>query len=161
MINPIYPMGVGIVFFTDEALKSLTESGWLEEHSPGSQGTNKSRQKEIPLVFRKYHNYGAMMNLGSNNTMAVTAISLLMTAGLSVIYLEELKNKKGLLLKAGLTLMLGGACSNVYDRLRRGYVIDYISFKHRNGKISNIVYNIGDFAIFAGSTLTAVSQLKR
>ncbi len=65
------------------------------------------------------------------------------------------------LFKIGIALILGGATSNIVDRFKNGYVIDYITFtKVRPKKIKNIVYNIGDFAIFLGAILTFISYLR-
>ena len=59
------------------------------------------------------------------------------------------------LLKTGLALILGGAYSNTYDRLRRKYVVDYITFP----KISTVVFNLSDFGIMIGAMLLTISEL--
>jgi signal peptidase II len=60
------------------------------------------------------------------------------------------KGKK--LLKLGAAFMLGGAASNVYDRVKRGFVVDYFSFSFFN----KVVFNISDFFIFIGSIIVAI-----
>lgn len=145
--NCIYPLTAAAIFAADTALKQLAESDRLTD-------------KQMPVVFRKSHNYGAFMNLGSDRPKTVTALSSLMTAGL-IVYAMAGSKENDALSKAGLSLMIGGSCSNVFDRLKQGYVTDYISFKKRNGKTSDIVYNIGDFAIFSGCVLTAASLLRK
>ncbi len=59
------------------------------------------------------------------------------------------------MLKTGLALILGGAYSNTCDRLRRKYVVDYVTFP----KISTIVFNLSDFGIIIGAVLLVVSEL--
>ena len=44
-----------------------------------------------------------------------------------------------------------------YDRLKRGYVVDYFSIRCKY--LEKVVFNLGDFFIFAGSALIAASDL--
>ena len=55
--------------------------------------------------------------------------------------------------KLGLALMTAGAVSNTYDRLRRGYVVDYLAIKTRHKRITDLTFNLGDISIFAGAVL--------
>ena len=60
--------------------------------------------------------------------------------------------KKGRVLeKTALTLVLAGGASNLYDRLKRGYVVDYFSIQWK--KLKKVVFNLGDIFIFAGSAV--------
>ena len=63
------------------------------------------------------------------------------------------------LAKLGTSLMLGGAVGNTYDRFKRGYVVDYLSLKTKNRKLSDITFNLSDLALFAGAVLTVWSSL--
>ena len=66
--------------------------------------------------------------------------------------------RKGRVLeKTALTLVLAGGASNLYDRLKRGYVVDYFSIQWK--KLKKVVFNLGDIFIFAGSALFAAVQL--
>ena len=64
--------------------------------------------------------------------------------------------------KTALSLMLAGGISNVVDRLKRGYVVDYLNIP--KGKMKNFFFNIGDAAIILGSGVyfiwTVVSRRK-
>ena len=53
--------------------------------------------------------------------------------------------------------VLAGGASNLYDRLKRGYVVDYFSIQWK--KLKKVVFNLGDIFIFAGSALFAAVQL--
>ena len=51
----------------------------------------------------------------------------------------------------GYTLLLGGGISNFIDRMKKGSVTDYVRFpKFPVKKISELVFNLSDFGIFAG-----------
>ena len=55
------------------------------------------------------------------------------------------------LLKAGLSLLLGGAFSNTYDRVMREYVVDYVSLKTGIAAIDRVVFNLADLCILIGT----------
>ena len=59
--------------------------------------------------------------------------------------------------KIGLSMVIGGGLSNLYDRLFRGYVVDYFSIQWK--QLKKVVFNLGDIFIFAGSALFAAVQL--
>lgn len=104
------------------------------------------------LLIRKYHNRGAFLNFGQKSRWAVALVSLLLTAVISIIFLLTLGRGGKSLLKWGLTLLLGGAYSNTYDRLSRKYVVDYVSFSVPGG-LGKVVFNVGDFCIMIGALL--------
>ena len=62
------------------------------------------------------------------------------------------------MLKFGLSLLLGGAFSNTYDRLRRGYVVDYFRLNVPAKRIWNLIFNISDFCIVIGAVLVVLGE---
>ena len=52
--------------------------------------------------------------------------------------------------------LLGGAFSNAYDRLKRGYVVDYFSLNLKWEPLRRVVFNISDFCILIGAMLVAI-----
>ena len=81
---------------------------------------NAGEEKEIckgRILLRKYHNKGACMNLGEKKSNVVAGLSLILTAALALVFLFTLTRHGNGWLKAGLSLLLGGAFSNTYDRL--------------------------------------------
>lgn len=121
------------------------------------------------IVIKKYHNKGAMLNIGNQNQHFVAILSLVFSAFVTGIFVVTFGMKGKKLLNTGLALILGGAYSNTYDRLRRKYVVDYLSFHINTDKINNklrkklaqqfnaIVYNISDFGIILGSMMLVCS----
>jgi signal peptidase II len=64
-------------------------------------------------------------------------------------------------LRWGLPLVLGGALGNLVDRIRYGYVIDFIDFQLTWGGASHHwpTFNVADIAICVGVALMAVDML--
>lgn len=110
------------------------------------------------LLIRRYHNKGAFLDVGERRRDLVAVLSVVMTLGLTVLFVLTFSCKGGKLLKTGLSFLLGGAYSNTYDRLMRKYVVDYVSFPVKNKKIRNIVFNISDFCIMIGALLMVLGS---
>ena len=128
---------------------------WVEKNIP----TRKDR--EIlggKLLLRKVHNSGMMMNFADDHKKLVRIVSVVVTMFTVIVHFSLYGETGYEEEQAGLAFILVGAISNTVDRLRRGYVVDYLAFHTKNEKHSRITYNIGDFAIFAGVFLIFVSS---
>lgn len=112
------------------------------------------------LLIGKHHNAGAALNFGQSRRLAVTVISVLMTAAVFVCLLLSFGKHGNRLLRIGLSLVLGGAFSNTYDRLHRKYVVDYVSFGVQWKRLRNIIFNISDFCIITGALLAALGAAR-
>lgn len=111
------------------------------------------------ILIRQFHNTGAMLSFLEKRQKLVELVSLLFTAGLSVFYIILLFKKGYHGLKLAFSFILGGAFSNVFDRITKKYVVDYFSFNTRVKQIRNIIFNISDIFIFVGSFLVLVFSL--
>lgn len=109
------------------------------------------------IIIRKSRNRGAFLNWGEKKPHLIAALSVGLTVLVLLIYVATLFHAGKGLLKWGLTLLLGGAFSNSYDRLYRKYVVDYISFNVPCKKVREVVFNLGDFAIMIGAMITAIA----
>ena len=69
--------------------------------------------------------------------------------------------KKRFWKKAGLSLMAAGSISNMFDRLVRGHVVDYVGFRLEDKHLEGITYNFADFFIAAGAVITVMTKLFR
>lgn len=135
------------VFAADMAIKNRVEkSGNLP------QSVWKGR-----IVLQKYHNKGAMLNLGEKKRGLVAVASVLLTLLVLAVFVLSLGQRGNNLLRTGLALLLGGAFSNTYDRLKRRYVVDYISFQVKWKRFANIVFNLSDFCILAGAMISCLA----
>ena len=81
--------------------------------------------------------------------------SLLMSI-LFIIWLYRIPSKNHLLL-AGVSLILGGAIGNLYDRALYGYVIDFVDVYFQNHHFAT--FNIADSAISVGALLFILDML--
>lgn len=108
------------------------------------------------LILKKYHNTGAMLNLGAAKSNVMTAISVALTVLVSVVFLLSLGQRGNNVLRIGLSFLLGGSFNNVYDRIKRKYVVDYLSFNVKWKWLREIVFNVSDFCIIIGSLLAAL-----
>lgn len=137
------------IFCADYAIKGHMEKTLAD-------GEVKKRMGGF-LRLRKHHNRGAFLNAGEKKRPLVAAVSVLLTLSVTVLFLLSLGTQGNVLLKTGLSMLLGGAFSNTYDRLRRKYVVDYLSFGVKWKWFGRIVFNISDFCIIIGAFLASLS----
>ena len=72
-------------------------------------------------------------------------------------WLWRARHKAPLPLAAGLSLVLGGAVGNLVDRVRHGYVTDFIQVWFGNWPFPS--FNIADAAISVGAALLIIDSL--
>lgn len=94
----------------------------------------------IPNFFKLLYveNRGAAFGIMQNQRFFFLVLTAVVVIAL-IIY--EAKNKSKLTVPARVSLMMiiGGALGNALDRVRLGYVIDFLSFK---------LFKVYDFAVF-------------
>lgn len=108
------------------------------------------------IILSKYHNEGAMLNFLEKNKSAVLALAGVVFGMVLVVFCLFLPKKGNKLFKFALALILGGAGSNLYDRIQKGYVVDYFSFSW----LKKVIFNISDICIMVGAVLAALAKRK-
>ncbi len=109
------------------------------------------------LLIRKHHNKGVMLNLFEGHQKLMAAVSAGLTVFLVLLGIDTFTDKdRNKMEKIGFSFLIGGALSNTLDRITRGYVVDYVSFRVKWKRLQNIVFNISDFFIMAGAWLTVL-----
>jgi len=139
------------IFWLDYVLKNAAEKH-LTEHVDQPAFHNM-------LLLTKYHNEGAVLNIGSRKKAIVRYLAVILTIVMTVVFLVTIGKRGNRLLKAGLAMLLGGAFSNTYDRLNRGYVVDYFRLNVPGESIKKLIFNISDFFILIGAMITAVKMI--
>lgn len=138
------------------ATVDLAGKWYVESHLEKGETIACSTDK---VEIRKVHNKGMMLNWMDKRPELVKVFSFFATIAV-LIYHMFLFRKPGLVKeKIGTALIAGGAISNTFDRIRRGYVVDYIGFNCKWKKVAKVTYNLGDFAIFAGAALVLIENL--
>ncbi len=114
-----------------------------------------------PLHVVSIHNHGAMLGMFSN-LPAFLRIVTLSTSGFFLLslysFLQYIIPQKLMMLRVGLSLLIGGILGNVIDRTLYGYVIDFISVQF--GTWHSPVWNVADMIQWVGYALVMISLIK-
>jgi len=107
------------------------------------------------LNFSWVENTGVSFGLfgGGEARWGLTLFSIIVSAGLAW---WALKADRRLLITA-IGLVMGGAMGNVIDRIRFGYVVDFIDFSGTG--VFPWVFNVADSAITVGIVLLIIDSL--
>lgn len=139
------------LFGLDIFLKGKAEAGKAEDYPRDLEGTSGK------IRLYRNHNEGFCFGLLKQNKELVKNVPLAFTSAVTGIFLWLLTRKGRFIDKLGFTFVTAGALSNLFDRMKRGYVVDYFSFQF--GWLKKVVFNIGDLCIFLGTFLLTVSEL--
>jgi signal peptidase II len=99
------------------------------------------------------HNTGVAFSLFQGHPELLTISALLIVAGAIYFYSTQLPNQRTLI-QVIMGLILGGAFGNLIDRVRLGYVVDFIQV----GWFP--IFNIADSAISVGAALLMLQFLR-
>jgi signal peptidase II len=134
-----------LVLVVDQASKAWARSGL----TPGHEIT------VIPgwLWVRLASNTGAALGLGSGNNELFAALALIIVVAIAVLAMRG--NVGGVLGIAALGAVAGGALGNLVDRVRLGYVTDFIEVHWWPTD-----FNLADAAIRLGVVLFLLALLR-
>ena len=107
------------------------------------------------LTLQRAENSGFAKNRLSGHRKTVAAVSTAVFAIFAIIYAITLSKPALHVLKAGLGLMLGGAAGNVFDRLVKGKVTDFLILK----PVDSIIFNLADVFILIGAVVTVLCDI--
>ena len=117
------------------------------------------------LDITRMHNVGAAFSFLASASgwqrWVFIGLAVVVSIGITT-WLLRLPRGVHFLLAGGLALVLGGAIGNVIDRIRLGYVIDFIHFHWDRAYFP--AFNVADSAITVGATcllLDAILEAKR
>lgn len=111
------------------------------------------------IVLRKVYNRGFLLSTLEKYPKIVQGVSAV--TGVVILFYDLLLFlKKGKWLeKTGMIFLTAGAASNIYDRLVRKKVIDYIGFQSKNKFLSSLTANLADFYIVIGAVLVGIGRI--
>lgn len=104
----------------------------------------------------KNHNPGFSFGV-LKGSRAVELVPLCLASGIAGAWTYLMGTKGRFMEKLALTLTLAGGISNIYDRMVRGYVVDYFSIRWK--ALKKVVLNLGDLFVFAGAVLVVILGL--
>lgn len=105
--------------------------------------------------IEKHHNKGIPLNKFSDRTKEITALSAAVLTGQIINSISTAAAAEDGVLDFANTLITAGALSNTYDRISRGYVVDYLKVGRKKA-----IYNLSDFMIIGGVILTVFNSFK-
>lgn len=139
------------IFFGDGAIKRYIVN---KKEVGESRDILKGR-----LTITRHHNKGVALNFMEEKPELVKGFTCGIFGAAAAGLVWALSLKKNHLLKTGMSMLIGGGMSNLYDRMKRGYVVDY--FTINAGRLKNIIFNLSDFMILFGSILALAGELLR
>ena len=137
-----------VVIALDQVAKALVLHTWPLPQS----GEVELLGQWLALTYVR--NDGIAFGLFQGIPQLFTITSLMIVAGAIYFYLRHLPEHDRWL-PVMLGLIIGGAIGNVIDRLRFGYVVDFI--KTLGGRFP--VFNVADSAVVIGICLMAIHML--
>ncbi len=106
-------------------------------------------------VLTRVSNKGTAGGFFSDRTELIRLLSTAVYGCFLIRFLILLFKKGRGMLKFSCALVAGGGLSNLYDRWVNGSVTDYFSFRpEKLKKLGNLVFNLGDMFLLAGTVLT-------
>lgn len=135
--RPVWPLFVGIAAAIVVA-DQLTKAWLVSILAPGE------RLSVVGDLLRLVHgqNSGALFGMFRDNA-ALFGIVSFAVVGLIVAY--HARSGRNVVLSVALGLLLGGAIGNLIDRLRQGYVVDFVDAGI--GTLRWYTFNVADAAI--------------
>jgi signal peptidase II len=110
------------------------------------------------LILYYIKNNGAAFSLFANSMVLVLLIAVAIGV-IAYLYIRNI-NTSGLWYKLIFGLIIGGALSNLIDRvLHGGYVVDFISFNVPQFNFHFAIFNLADAAISIGVVLLFITLL--
>ena len=106
------------------------------------------------LYLHCISNDGVAFGLLSNNIMVIGMISVMLVFVILIFFLKFGSNFSNIT-RVTLALFVGGGIGNVIDRVRLGYVVDFIDFR----AIWVYIFNFADICVVAGCILLVMSAV--
>lgn len=139
-------IAVGLALF-DNSIKEKIESGTIDN---GVIDKTKGFAE-----IEKHHNKGIPLNKFDKHTKEITALSAGILAGHAMNTGISALTEDDTSADIANTLILAGALSNVYDRVKRGYVVDYLKIGRKRA-----IYNLSDFMIIGGALVPLFKMIR-
>mgnify|MGYP000862953726 FL=1 len=110
----------------------------------------------IKNFFQLYYveNYGAAFGILQNRKVFFIIITSIVIISIT-FFLFRCSYSLNKLMKVSLCMLMGGAIGNLIDRIRLGYVVDFISIRFGKG-YDFPVFNVADMFVVTGTILIMI-----
>ncbi len=143
----------GGLFLTDLAVKREIEAR-----------PEFDREQELlsgRVGLKRLYNHGMAGSRFRGHMDEIAAGTGIVTFGSVAAFLALHLLKGRALQKWGMAFLTGGALSNLYERCKKGYVVDYIRFHTPWKRLNDLVFNLADFFILIGAGLICLGTTGR
>lgn len=142
---------IATILLVDLGIKSA-----VEEADPSKFPRELEGSRGMIMLHRN-HNHGFPMGFLGSRPELVRNIPIAVLSAVAGVFFWLYPKKGYWAEKIGASLILGGGLSNLWDRINKGYVVDYFSIQFK--KLKKIVFNIGDICIFAGAAMLLLAEI--
>ena len=149
----------GSIFVLDRLFKNSIEAQPDEAFPHDCKAAEQIGLKPGLIRFEKHHNPGFAFGRLKEQPLLVRMLPAAVASAAAAMLLTLCEKKGKEPERLALSLIVGGGISNLYDRLRMGYVVDFLNI--RVGQLKKVVLNLGDVAIALGSLLLVLCGLFR
>jgi signal peptidase II len=111
------------------------------------------------FAFTHTQNFGAAFSMLQNGGFFFVIVAAIVSA--VILYYAPKLPESDWISRVALGLQMGGALGNVVDRLRQGYVTDFLHFKIPEIGFDFAVFNLADSCIFVGVVILIATSLIR
>jgi lipoprotein signal peptidase len=126
---------------------------------------NLPAQRRVPVFpgfdLTMVRNYGITFGLLSSDSawsgVVLAAVALAVVVALAV----WLRRAEHALVAVALGAVAGGAVGNIIDRMRLGWVVDFLDFTSLLPGLWRWVFNVGDSAIVCGVAMLVLDGMRR
>lgn len=136
---------------TDEAIKQYVEDNM-----------DQKEERKIPggkLLLRKVYNPGFALGAWKDDPKMVKTVSAIAGIWVFVHWVYLMWKRGHWIEKIGSTLTAAGAAGNLFDRLWRGQVVDYIGFRTTSPFFSKLTANLADLYLAVGTIMMTVRKI--
>lgn len=138
---------IPVCFFSDQLTKNKAEKELINNEKKPLFGG----KLHLQIVYNK----GAFLGLLKRHKKVLMATNVFSIAILAFIIGGLVFMKGQHLIKVGISLMAGGAFGNIYDRFKRGKVVDFFAFALK----PNIYFNLADMFVFLGAFVAVLGTI--
>jgi signal peptidase II len=147
-----------LIVAVDQATKLWVDDAFEPASPNAAPGEPGGPTRVVGDLVRiaKVGNDGGIFGLFGDSALVLGAVSILVIAGI-VWYHARHGAAGGPVLTLGLAFLLGGAIGNLIDRVRLGYVIDWVDAGI--GDMRWYTFNVADASIFIGLVFLSAMAL--